>query len=76
MVLGDTDSYMPKKNEIQPPTYTIHKNKLMVDKILKHKLKNHKGPRREHRLENHRYYMQQYIHQYVLYGKGHKGNKK
>ena len=33
IVLGDLDSYM-QKNEIQPPTYAIHKNKFKVDKRL------------------------------------------
>ena len=33
MVLGDLDSYMQKK-ETRPPTYTIHKNKFRMDKIL------------------------------------------
>ena len=42
MTLGDLDSYMQKKKkkekkkkkkkETQPPTYTIQKNKLKVDK--------------------------------------------
>ena len=35
MVLGDLDSYM-QKNETEPPSYTIHKNKLKVDKRLKY----------------------------------------
>ena len=33
MVLGDLDSYM-QKNETRSPTYTIHKNKLNMDKRL------------------------------------------
>ena len=37
MVLGDLDSYMQNKNEIRSPTYTIHKNKLKVNKRLKYK---------------------------------------
>ena len=37
MVLGDLDSYV-QKNETQSPTYTIHENKLKIDKILKYKL--------------------------------------
>ena len=36
MVLGDLDSYI-QKNETRLPTYTIHKNKFKVDKILKYK---------------------------------------
>ena len=36
MVLGDLDSYV-QKNETQSPPYTIHKNKLKVDKIPKYK---------------------------------------
>ena len=35
MVLGDLDSYV-QKYETQPPTYTIYKNKLKVEKRLKH----------------------------------------
>ena len=34
MVLGDKDSYI-KKSETWPPTYTIQKNKLKMDKRLK-----------------------------------------
>ena len=34
MVLGDLDSYV-QKNETRSPTYTIHKNKLKMDKRLK-----------------------------------------
>ena len=41
MVLGDLDSYM-WKNETQPPNYTIHKNKLKMDKRLKYKFWYHK----------------------------------
>ena len=37
MVLGDPDSYV-QKNETRSPTYTIHKNKLKMDKRLKYKL--------------------------------------
>ena len=36
MVLGDLDSYM-QKNETRAPTYTLHKNKLKMDKGLKYK---------------------------------------
>ena len=36
MVLGDLDSCM-QRNETRPPTYTIHKNKLKMDKSLKYK---------------------------------------
>ena len=35
MVLVELDSYM-QQNETQSPTYTIHKNKFKVDKILKY----------------------------------------
>ena len=45
MVLGKLDWYM-QKNETRPPTYTIHKNKLKIDKILKRESWNHKNPRR------------------------------
>ena len=47
MVLGDLD-YV-KKNETRPPTYTIHKNKLKMDKRLKYKSLHHKTPRGDHR---------------------------
>ena len=33
MVLGELDSYI-QKNETRPPTYTLHKNKLKIDKDL------------------------------------------
>ena len=58
MVLGDLDSYMQNKNEIRSPTYTIHKNKLKVNKRLKYKLWHHKSPGAEDRQENLRYSMQ------------------
>ena len=64
MVLGDLDSYM-QKNETQPPTYIIHKNKLKMDTRLKYKLQHHKSPKGEQRQENLRYSTQQYFHQYV-----------
>ena len=51
MVLGDLDSYM-QKNEFQPPTYTIHKNKFKVDERLKYMLQYHKSPKGEHRQDN------------------------
>ena len=35
--LGELDWYM-QKNEIRPPTYTIHQNKLKMDQRLKYKL--------------------------------------
>ena len=37
-----------KKNETRPPTYTIHKNKLKMDKRLKCKSQNPKNSRRKH----------------------------
>ena len=45
MVLGDLDSYV-QKNETQPATFTIHKNKLKMDKrfIHKYKSRHHKVP--------------------------------
>ena len=77
MVLGDLDSYMQKKkNETRSPTYTIHKNKLKVDKRLKYKSQHHKSPRGEHRQENFRYSIQQCFHQYVPYSMGHKEKNK
>ena len=36
LILGDLDSYV-QKNETRSPTYTIHKNKLKMDKRLKYK---------------------------------------
>ena len=33
MVLGDLDSYV-QKNEIQPPPYTIHKNRLKMEENI------------------------------------------
>ena len=51
MALGDLDSYM-KKNETQPPTYTIDNSEHKMDRILKYKLQQHKSPRREHSQEN------------------------
>ena len=41
MVLGHLDSYMKKKMK-WPPTYTIHKKKLKMDKRLKYKLQHQK----------------------------------
>ena len=38
-----------QKNEIQSPTYTIHKNKFKMDKRLKYKSWLYKSPRGEHR---------------------------
>ena len=38
-----------KKNETRPPTYTIHQNKLKMDKKLKYKLWHHKSPSGKHR---------------------------
>ena len=51
-----------KKNEIQSPTYTTHKNKFKVDKRLKYKSCHRKSPRGEHRQEYLKYSMQQYFH--------------
>ena len=51
MVLEDLDSYMQKKNEIWQPTYTIHKNKIKMDKRLKYKSWYHKIPRGKHKQE-------------------------
>ena len=63
MVLEDPDKYM-QKNETRPPTYTIHKNKLKIDKRVKNKSQHHKIPG-EHSQENLRYATQQYFHRYV-----------
>ena len=38
-----------KKNETRPPTYTIHQNKLTMDKRLKYKSWHHNSPRGKHR---------------------------
>ena len=45
------------KSEARTPTYTIHRNKLKMDKRLKYKSCHHKSPK--HRQENFRYPMQQ-----------------
>ena len=63
MVLGDMDKYM-QKSGTRPPTYTIHQNKLKMDKKLGYKSWHHKSPRGEHRQENFRYSTKQYFHQY------------
>ena len=42
MVLGKLYRYV-QKNETRPPSYTTHKNKLKMGKILKYKLQNHKN---------------------------------
>ena len=36
MVMGNLDSYV-RTNETRPPIYTIHENKLKLDKRLKYK---------------------------------------
>ena len=41
-----------KKNETRAPTYTIHQNKLKMDKRLKYKSWYLKSPRGEHKQEN------------------------
>ena len=43
-MLGKLDSYL-QKNDTKPPTYTIHQNKLKMDKRLKCKLWHNKSPR-------------------------------
>ena len=58
MVLGDLDSY-GQKNETRSPSYTIHKNKLKMDKGLKYKSYHHKSPRGKHWQENLRHSTQQ-----------------
>ena len=47
MALGELNNYV-QKNETQPPTYTIYKNKLKMDKRLKYKSQCHKSPRGKH----------------------------
>ena len=49
-----------QQNDTRPPTYTIHKNKLTIDKRLKYK-SHHKNSRGEDRQENLRYSMHQYF---------------
>ena len=48
MVLGKLDSNM-QKNEIRPLSYTIHKNKLKMDKGPERETGNHQNPRGESR---------------------------
>ena len=64
MVLGDLDSYM-QKNEFQPPTYTIHKNKFKVDERLKYMLQYHKSPWGKPWQENLRHSTQQHPHRHI-----------
>ena len=51
MVLGELDSNM-QKNETRPLSYTIHKNKLQMDKGPKCETGNHQIPRGEARKKN------------------------
>ena len=46
MVLGELDSNM-QKNETRPLSYTIHKNKLKIDKGHECETGNHQNPRGE-----------------------------
>ena len=55
-MLGELDLYM-QKNETRPPIYTLHQNKLKMDKRLKYKSRHYKSPRGKHRQENFRYPM-------------------
>ena len=64
MVLGDLDSYA-QKNETPAPTYTIHKNKLKMDKRLKHNSHHLKSPTGKHLQENLIHSMQQHPHRRV-----------
>ena len=64
MVLGDLDSYV-QKNETQPPTYIINKNKLKTYKRLQYKSQHHKSPRGKHWQENLRHPTQQHPHRHV-----------
>ena len=64
MVLGDLDSYV-QKNETRSPTYTVHKNKLKMDKRLKYKLYHHKSSTGKHWQVDLRDSTQQYPHRYV-----------
>ena len=51
MVLGELDSNM-QKNETRPLSYTIHKNKLKMDKGPECDTGNHQNPRGESRKKN------------------------
>ena len=59
-MLGDLDSYT-QKNGTLPPNYTLHKNKLKMEKDI-YKSQHHKSPTEEHRQGNLIYSMQQYFH--------------
>ena len=48
MVLGELDSNM-QKVETRPLSYTIHKNKLKMDKGPEYETGNHQNPRGESR---------------------------
>ena len=48
MVIGELDSNM-QKNETRPLSYTIHKNKLKMDKGPECETGNHQNPRGESR---------------------------
>ena len=51
MVLGELDSNM-QKNETRSLSYTIHKNKLKMDKGPECETGNHQNPRGESRKKN------------------------
>ena len=44
-----------KKKETRSPNYSIHQNKLKMNKRLKHKLQHHNSPQGKHRQDNFRY---------------------
>ena len=69
MVLGKLVSYM-QKNEIGPPSYTIHKNKLKMDERPKNETGNHQNPRGENRPQPLRPWPQQCLAQHISKGKG------
>lgn len=48
MVLGKSDSHM-QKNETEPLSYTLYKNKVKMDERPKCAIGNHQNPRGEHR---------------------------
>ena len=48
MVLGELDSNM-QKNETGPLSYSIHKNKLKMDKGPECEIRNHQNPKGESR---------------------------
>ena len=61
-----------QKNELGPPSYTIHKNKLKMDERPKHKTGSHPNPRGENRQQPLWPRPQQLLTWHVSRGKGNK----